>query len=235
MFATTALLLLIVGESFAGNTPIQNSKDDPKAELELLQKQEDELKTELAQRNKTANALNSDPEIENLRKQLSEKLDTKQALLGQLSLSAPDEPKYLYDLAVMQLTKSKLAMLEPATTEEESKARLRNWLRQKRRSIEIMRKIAPLDSPGLLDAHLFLANFAINSEVKSASEATANITFANAHLDFALIRDPRNQSALALKILIANKTGQIEAAKDCLLYTSPSPRDRQKSRMPSSA
>ena len=27
----------------------------------------------------------------------------------------------------------------------------------------------------------------------------------------------------------------IERAKDCLLYTSPSPRDRQKSRMPSSA
>ena len=27
----------------------------------------------------------------------------------------------------------------------------------------------------------------------------------------------------------------IELSKDCLLYTSPSPRDRQKSRMPSSA
>ena len=32
-------------------------------------------------------------------------------------------------------------------------------------------------------------------------------------------------------------TGQVQIAKakDCLLYTSPSPRDRQKSRMPSSA
>ena len=28
---------------------------------------------------------------------------------------------------------------------------------------------------------------------------------------------------------------QFDQAKDCLLYTSPSPRDRQKSRMPSSA
>ena len=27
----------------------------------------------------------------------------------------------------------------------------------------------------------------------------------------------------------------LDAIKDCLLYTSPSPRDRQKSRMPSSA
>ena len=30
-------------------------------------------------------------------------------------------------------------------------------------------------------------------------------------------------------------TGEIHALMGCLLYTSPSPRDRQKSRMPSSA
>ena len=34
------------------------------------------------------------------------------------------------------------------------------------------------------------------------------------------------------KVLIKEKTYIID---DCLLYTSPSPRDRQKSRMPSSA
>ena len=32
-----------------------------------------------------------------------------------------------------------------------------------------------------------------------------------------------------------NKPKEAEAPKTCLLYTSPSPRDRQKSRMPSSA
>ena len=32
-----------------------------------------------------------------------------------------------------------------------------------------------------------------------------------------------------------NETGKREKDEDCLLYTSPSPRDRQKSRMPSSA
>ena len=36
------------------------------------------------------------------------------------------------------------------------------------------------------------------------------------------------------KSVIQNR-GAAESAKDCLLYTSPSPRDRQKSRMPSSA
>ena len=32
-----------------------------------------------------------------------------------------------------------------------------------------------------------------------------------------------------------DKLGFLEGLKGCLLYTSPSPRDRQKSRMPSSA
>ena len=32
-----------------------------------------------------------------------------------------------------------------------------------------------------------------------------------------------------------NREGLLETPKSCLLYTSPSPRDRQKSRMPSSA
>ena len=36
-----------------------------------------------------------------------------------------------------------------------------------------------------------------------------------------------------LQLLKFDKSG--EENKDCLLYTSPSPRDRQKSRMPSSA
>ena len=36
-------------------------------------------------------------------------------------------------------------------------------------------------------------------------------------------------------VLIVEGFGQAAAALTCLLYTSPSPRDRQKSRMPSSA
>ena len=36
-------------------------------------------------------------------------------------------------------------------------------------------------------------------------------------------------------VLGAEKWGLTDQARDCLLYTSPSPRDRQKSRMPSSA
>ena len=37
------------------------------------------------------------------------------------------------------------------------------------------------------------------------------------------------------QLVLANEEFQVVDAKSCLLYTSPSPRDRQKSRMPSSA
>ena len=45
-------------------------------------------------------------------------------------------------------------------------------------------------------------------------------------------------NVLALPVLVGGVRGDAEAAgplRPCLLYTSPSPRDRQKSRMPSSA
>ena len=35
--------------------------------------------------------------------------------------------------------------------------------------------------------------------------------------------------------IVVNQQGRVEYFLNCLLYTSPSPRDRQKSRMPSSA
>ena len=50
-----------------------------------------------------------------------------------------------------------------------------------------------------------------------------------------------NSSKFVSELDKANKAGKNwgdklgKAAKGCLLYTSPSPRDRQKSRMPSSA
>ena len=40
----------------------------------------------------------------------------------------------------------------------------------------------------------------------------------------------------ALRVLaVLGQNDLVDAANGCLLYTSPSPRDRQKSRMPSSA
>ena len=42
-------------------------------------------------------------------------------------------------------------------------------------------------------------------------------------------------SASVFQALKERYLALVEEAKNCLLYTSPSPRDRQKSRMPSSA
>ena len=44
----------------------------------------------------------------------------------------------------------------------------------------------------------------------------------------------QDELARALRALKIPAT-QVTLSRDCLLYTSPSPRDRQKSRMPSSA
>ena len=46
---------------------------------------------------------------------------------------------------------------------------------------------------------------------------------------------PGGTAPLFSTILMLAVPAQIAGCKDCLLYTSPSPRDRQKSRMPSSA
>ena len=44
-----------------------------------------------------------------------------------------------------------------------------------------------------------------------------------------------NMHAKELRRLLADVLDRAEECSRCLLYTSPSPRDRQKSRMPSSA
>eukprot|EP00828_Plagiopyla_frontata_P013663 TRINITY_DN18157_c0_g1_i1.p5 TRINITY_DN18157_c0_g1~~TRINITY_DN18157_c0_g1_i1.p5 ORF type:complete len:110 (+),score=27.84 TRINITY_DN18157_c0_g1_i1:1318-1647(+) len=53
------------------------------------------------------------------------------------------------------------------------------------------------------------------------------------------IKELSSQNDLIVKLEILENTKlkiqKINFSRDCLLYTSPSPRDRQKSRMPSSA
>ena len=44
-----------------------------------------------------------------------------------------------------------------------------------------------------------------------------------------------NGTGKSQKVLVITQGAKEDEAKACLLYTSPSPRDRQKSRMPSSA
>ena len=58
-------------------------------------------------------------------------------------------------------------------------------------------------------------------------------------VDYVLSNHDYEPSAIqrdqSVATILSKKNIQFEHFKDCLLYTSPSPRDRQKSRMPSSA
>ena len=60
---------------------------------------------------------------------------------------------------------------------------------------------------------------------------TKKISIALAQMDF-VVGDISGNTEL---IIEASKKAKKKYNADCLLYTSPSPRDRQKSRMPSSA
>ena len=53
--------------------------------------------------------------------------------------------------------------------------------------------------------------------------------------DVKRLREATAAGMLDCKKALDEADGDYDKAVDCLLYTSPSPRDRQKSRMPSSA
>lgn len=211
VFAILGVLFLIVGELSAGKTLIQRYQDN----VEDVRKEEAELKLKLAQELKIANATQSkiDPNaagLSGLREKLSKSLNSEEILLGKLYSLAPDQPKHLYELAITFLTKSNLTLLSPDENKEGLSAG------QKNQGLSIMKRIAPLDKPGYLDAHLFLAKNALNGKVSSRNEGIANLRLATAHLNNALIRDQENTTAFGLKVLIAQKTGQTEEAKEFL-------------------
>ena len=69
---------------------------------------------------------------------------------------------------------------------------------------------------------LFIASFLAATLIPLSSEIVLSILIANNY-------------DLTLSLVVASAGNWIGGLSSCLLYTSPSPRDRQKSRMPSSA
>ena len=65
------------------------------------------------------------------------------------------------------------------------------------------------------------------------SIAPAPGRFAAALPDFAGLAE--HYGPAVVNVAVVGKRQQVDLPQGCLLYTSPSPRDRQKSRMPSSA
>ena len=71
------------------------------------------------------------------------------------------------------------------------------------------------------------------SDLNINKVGTGNILFKNGRLGlYFLEKGAVNRSS---KVIYDRKNSAFSEIKSCLLYTSPSPRDRQKSRMPSSA
>ena len=205
---------------------IEESKNDApsiqdyKDELEEISQKETKLKSEFARKLKLAEVLSesdsSDAEISALRNQLFGIIESKQNLLRELSLSAPEEPKYLFELAQTHLAKSKLTLSKSAPTKELQQGRLTDSQAQKNRGIAIMQLIAQRDKPGYIPAHLFLAAEALKSQVTSSNQRNANLRLANLHLDNVLIQEPENTTALKWKIKILQTTKQLEEMKKFL-------------------
>ena len=77
------------------------------------------------------------------------------------------------------------------------------------------------------------------TSISNTSEVT-NLTSNNSNVDGEIMkqqkpRGNRVRKDVKLSIMLANARSLAPKINSCLLYTSPSPRDRQKSRMPSSA
>ena len=82
-------------------------------------------------------------------------------------------------------------------------------------------------------------------DIKNASEVCEEIRAADG-VAYSSICDVTNEAQIAEAVnvieqrhghvdILVNNAGILSGRTPCLLYTSPSPRDRQKSRMPSSA
>ena len=96
---------------------------------------------------------------------------------------------------------------------------------------------------GVLQLNRAAAATAADRLARLAPEAIAGLSAAQlaqvANFDTANIPStaplPEVKGVLAGKFVAGDGTTPVTQGKICLLYTSPSPRDRQKSRMPSSA
>ena len=76
-------------------------------------------------------------------------------------------------------------------------------------------------------------NAAVRAEGLTYSQFMHGVKLAGIELDRKVMADLAMNEGAAFKTIITQAKAALPS--DCLLYTSPSPRDRQKSRMPSSA
>ena len=214
VFAIFGLLFLIVGELSAGKSLIERYEGD----VAVISDEESKLKKELSQelhmaRAKSQNFKADTTEIVKLRDRLSELLESKKILLSKLHSLAPEQGKYQFQLASNFFTKSELALIMPANNESEVRTRQELSKSLKNQGVSIMKQLAPIDKPGYLDAHLYLASGAAFTGGLSNLERMRKFRIVNRHLDHALVRDENNRSALSLKVAISEQVGHLDKTK----------------------
>ena len=82
------------------------------------------------------------------------------------------------------------------------------------RAIEILRRIAPLDKPGLPAAHLQLAQRLERMPAKSNIQKRANVDNALEHIKQCLTRDANNYDALKLKARLLQLRGSTSESRE---------------------
>lgn len=96
-----------------------------------------------------------------------------------------EEPEYRYKLA--------RALLEKPESQS--------------RGLEMLKKISPIDEPGHIEGHLYLAEYYLNKRVDNRNEALRNVTLSLAHADMCLRRKKDNVQAMQIKarLLLARR------------------------------
>ena len=210
LFAALGVLFLIVGELSAGKSLIQKYED----EIANFDEEVSKLTATFSQEYKElkASKTKNTAGIEKLTQvgiQVNNVLDAKQILLSKLNSLAPEQPQHLYQTALVLFTKGSFA---EATAEFEANgSEISKALRNQ--GLSIMKQIAPINKPGFVDAHLFLAKKAMYSEIQSARDRTENVQIATAHLDNAIILDQENVTAFRLKSVIAQQAKDFDETK----------------------
>ena len=91
----------------------------------------------------------------------------------------------------------------------------------------------------IMDAFYIYSNLLIKNEIPIYESKLIDIKADNLHIHNIVLKSSKpNVKPLVLKIdnsLLSDTINCFDQLNDCLLYTSPSPRDRNVSRMPSSA
>ena len=143
--------------------------------------------SQLSNSNQTANLIPTDDprqvELENWRSE-------EKIYLEKLNDLNPAEPEYMFQLAMVSYEN-----------------------RDPNKCLAQMKLIAPLEEPGYVKAHLWLAKYYMNSPIKTKDQALRNINRAMAHSEQCLKREQDNADAKKIKgVLLFARYGDLNGA-----------------------